>query len=74
MSYITSWTDSICTMPPGNYDETSFTTALNSLIHLVDPSITATIDASKILKIKVNDYYRSFRIYTDYEVINKSIL
>ena len=43
-------------MPPGNYDETSFTTALNTLIHLVDPSITATIDASKILKIKVNDY------------------
>ena len=70
-SYITTWTDYICVIPPGNYDESTLTAALQTLIHGLDPYLTVSIDASSVMKIKINDYYKSFRIYTDNEVMKK---
>ena len=70
-SYITTWFDHICVVPPGNYDESSLTAAINLLVHALHPSITASIDASNVMTITTSYYYESFRIYTDNEVMNK---
>ena len=53
MSYITTWREYICTMPPGNDDETGLATAKSTLIHALDLSIIVSIDASNILKTTV---------------------
>ena len=71
MTYITTWTDYICVIPPGNYDESTLTAALQTLIHGIEPYLIVSIDASSIMTIKINDYYKSFRIYTDSEVMKK---
>ena len=70
-SYITTWFDHICVVPPGNYDESSFTAAVNLLVHALHPSITASIDSSNVMSITTDYYYESFRIYTDSEVMKK---
>ena len=69
MSYITTWTDHICVIPPGNYDESTLTAALNTLSHGLDLSLSVSTDASKIMSIHLSDYHRSFRKFTDHEVI-----
>ena len=74
MSYMTSWTDYICVLPPGNYTEASYTIALNDILKTIEPHISASLSATNILNILVNDYYKSFRIYTDYEVMNKQTI
>ena len=49
MTYITTWTDYICVIPPGNYDESTLTAALQTLIHGMEPYLTVSIDASSIM-------------------------